>query len=88
MENLNSNKCHGRGVLSIKMTKLCCKFIAYLLKLIFEASLLGGEFPECWKRANVLPVHKETNLVKNYRPISLLAIFIKFFEKSDFQGFV
>ena len=59
MENLNSNKCHGRGVLSIKMTKLCCKFIAYLLKLIFEASLLGGEFPECWKRANVLPVHKK-----------------------------
>ena len=72
--------------MSIKMTKLCCKFIAYLFKLIFEASLLGGEFPECWKRANVLPVHKkERNLVKNYRPISLLAIFGKFFERVIFK---
>ena len=68
------------------MIKLCGKSVAYPLKLIFEASLLGGEFPECWKRANVLPVHKKSkDLVKNYRPRSLLPIFRKIFERVIFK---
>ena len=59
---------------------------AYPLKIIFEASL-GGEFPECWKRASVVLVHKKgsKNLVKNYKPISLLLIFGKIFEKVIFM---
>ena len=32
-----------------------------MLKLIFEASLLGGEFPEWWKGTNVALVHKKSN---------------------------
>ena len=62
------------------MRKLCGTSIAYPWKLISDTSLLGGEFPECWKRGNVVPVHKNDskNLVKNYRPVSLLAIFGKF----------
>ena len=88
LENLNSNKSHGWDDLSIKMIKLCGKSVACSLKLIFETSLLGREFPECWKRANVVPVHKkERNLVKNYRPITLLQ-FLENFLKSDFQGLV
>ena len=59
--------------LSFKMIKLCGKFVAYPLKLIFEASLLGEEFPVCWKRANVVPVHKKES--KNL--VSLLPIFGK-----------
>ena len=59
------------------MIKLCRKSIAYPLILIFEASLLGGKFPECLKRANVVLAHKKVSkkLVKNYRLISLLPIF-------------
>ena len=42
-----------------------------------------GIFPEDWKRRNVEPVHKieSTNLIKNYRPISLFPIFSKIFER-------
>ena len=42
-----------------------------------------GLFPEIWKYANVVPVHKknEKNLKGNYRPISLLPIFGKMLEK-------
>ena len=67
IENLNSNKSHGWDDLVIKMINLCNESIAYPLKLIFEASLLGGEFPECWKKPNVVPVHKKEseNLVKS-----------------------
>ena len=69
------------------MIKLCGKSIDYPLKLIFETSLLGGELPACWKRTNVVPIHKKEskNLVKNYRPISLLPIFGKFFERVIFK---
>ena len=39
--------------------------------------------PNLWKRANVLPIHKKESrqLTKNYRPISLLPICGKVFEK-------
>ena len=69
------------------MIKLCGKSIVYLLKLIFEASLEGGEFPDYWEKANKVPVHKKEgkNLVKNYRPISLLPIFGKIFEGVIFK---
>ena len=59
IENLISNKSHGWDNLSIKAIKLCGKSVAYPLKLISEASLLGGESPECWKRANLVPDHKK-----------------------------
>ena len=53
------------------------------LKLIFDRSLKEAKFSEIWKAANVVPVHKKENkcLVKNYRPISLLPIFAKVFER-------
>ena len=57
------------------------------MKLIFEASLQEGTFPSCWKKANVVPVHKkeDKNLLKNCRPISLLPIFGKIFERILFK---
>ena len=52
------------------------------LKLIFDQSFKKGKFPEIWKAANGVPIHKKEDecLVKNYRPISLLPIFTKVFE--------
>ena len=44
------------------------------LKIIFEESLKNGIFPEMWKKANVVPIHKKEHkiLIKNYRPIYFL----------------
>ena len=44
-------------------------------------------FPDDWKKKNVVPIHKKAqkNLIKNYRPISLLPIFGKVFEKLVFN---
>ena len=87
IKNLNPNKSHGWDNISIRMIKLRGKSIVYPLKLIFEASLQGGEFPDYWKKANVVPVHKKEskNFVKNYRPISLLPIFGKIFDRVIFK---
>ena len=87
IKNLNPNKFHVWDNISIRMIKLCGKSIVCPLKLIFEASLQGGEFPDYWKKANVVPFHKQEskNLVKNYRPISLLPIFRKIFGRAIFK---
>ena len=42
--------------------------------MLFNLSLTNGEFPELYKKSDVVPLHKsKSKLVRmNYRPISLL----------------
>ena len=81
-KSLDSSKSHGCDI-SIKMIKTCSESVTIPLKIIFEESLKKGIFPEIWKKANVVPIHKKEDktLIKNYRPISLLPIFGKIFER-------
>ena len=53
----------------------------------FNSSILNCNFPEELKLANVVPVLKKDDPLnkKNYRPISLLPIFSKVFEKILFE---
>ena len=46
-----------------------------------------GIYPNTWKSANVTPIHKKNDKqsIKNYRPISLLPICAKIFEKIVFD---
>ena len=52
------------------------------LKIIYENCIAKGVFPQIWKQANVVPVHKKDSkyVKENYRPISLLPVFGKMFE--------
>ena len=88
LTSLNANKAHGPDNISVNMIKLCGTDLAAPLKLIFDNILKTGIFPKQWKRAHVTPVHKKDNkqLIKNYRPISLLPIFAKIFEKIVFKN--
>ena len=83
IRSLNPNKAHGWDGISVRMIKLSDSALIIPLKLIFENCLRQGIFPEIWKYANVVPVHKknEKNLKGNYRPISLLPVFGKILEK-------
>ena len=80
---LDPNKAHGFDNISIKMIKICSQSLILPLKIIFEHSLKKGKFRKIWKKANVVLVHKKEDkmLAKNYRPISLLLIFGKMFER-------
>ena len=70
------------------MIQLCGKEITLTLQLLLKSMLEEGIFPDDWKKSNVVPVHKtkSTNLIKNYRPISLLPIFSKIFEQLIFNS--
>ena len=48
----------------------------------------SGIYPDKWKKANIIPIHKKgsKNLLENYRPISLLPIFSKIFEKCIYNS--
>ena len=87
IRSLDSNKAHGWDSLSIRMIKICDAEIVVQLCMIYEKCLASGKFPETWKKANVLPIHKrESRQIKNnYRPISLLPICGKIFEKLVFD---
>ena len=82
------NKAHGWDQLSIRMIKACGNSISLPLKLIFKSMINEGVFPEDWKKSNVVPIHKKEskNLIKNYRPIILLPIFSKVFERLVFNA--
>ena len=58
---------------------VCGKSITYPLKLIVEASLLEGRFPSCWKKANVLPLHKKED--ETYLKTTELLVYFQFLEK-------
>ena len=70
------------------MIKMCDESIVFPLKLIFESALKFGVYPDKWKKAKVIPVHKKEskNLLKNYSPISLLPVCGKIFEKCIYNS--
>ena len=65
------------------MLKICDKSICKPLELIFQSFIKHGKLPNEWKMANVVPVHKKSDkqILENYRPVSLLPICGKVFER-------
>ena len=68
------------------MLLLCDETVTLPLRIIYSNILKTGTYPDTWKVANVTPVFKKQNkqLIKNYRPISLLLICGKILEKIIF----
>ena len=70
------------------MIQLCGDSITLPLVQIFNSLQNQGVFPDTWKIANIIPVQKKEAkyLVKNYRPIRLLPILAKVFERLLFNS--
>jgi hypothetical protein len=83
LASLDVTKATGPDQINPILLKEASSTLCYPLCKIFNMSLENSIFPEQWKKANVIPVHKkdETNDVKNYRPISLLCIVAKVMER-------
>ena len=83
VNNLDPNKGHGHDEISIRMLKIRGDSICRPLSIIFKTCLRTGIFPLEWKKANIVPIHKKADkqTVLNYRPVSLLPICGKIFER-------
>ena len=88
IRNLNPNKATGSDGISGQMLLLCDNSVVLPLKIIFRNILVASTYPVMWKLANVIPIFKkgDKQSINNYRPISLLPICGKMFEKIIFNN--
>ncbi len=85
--NLKTNKSTGLDKIPAKVLKLTADIIAPSLSYVFNLSLETGIYVDDWKRARVNPIYKSDDRLKceNYRPISILPIVSKVFEREVFR---
>lgn len=76
-------KATGVDGISVKLLKIAGDSIVSPLTFLFNMSIANGTFPSEWKKAKVTPIFKagESNLVNNYRPVSVLCVLSKILEK-------
>ena len=82
--NLDSSKASGPDCIPVVVLKNCEPELSYILTKLFNKCLKESCFPDCWKVSSVVPVFKNVgkrSTAKNYRPVSLLSVVSKVFEK-------
>ena len=82
--NLDLLKASGPDCIPVVVLKNCDPKLSYILAERFNKCLNKSCFPDCWKVSLVVPVFKnvgESSTAKNYRPVSLLSMVSKVFEK-------
>eukprot|EP00794_Sanderia_malayensis_P013553 gene13553-14953_t len=83
LKALKRNKSTGLDELPPGMIKDCAEQISKPLAYIINLSIISGEIPSIWKKAKIIPIHKNGDKKpENYRPISILPIFSKIIERA------
>jgi len=82
-KSLKSTHSSGLDELDPYILSPLMDILAIPLADIINCSLRNGEVPTDVKKAKVLPIHKSgnNNVISNFRPISILPYFSKFFER-------
>ena len=77
-------KVSGLDCIPVMVLKNCEPEVSYIIAEFFNKCLKESCFPDCWKVSSVVPVFKnvgQRSTAKNYRPVSLLSMVSKVFEK-------
>ena len=83
LQKLDGRKATGLDKIPSRLLKVAAEVVAPSLTQIFNKSISMGVFPTEWKLAKVTPIFKKgaKSDLNNYRPISVLPIVSKVFEK-------
>ena len=83
INTINIKKPTGADNIPAKVVRQCKVTVAQQLSSLINLSMNTGVFPESLKVAQVTPIHKKNDPLNksNYRPVSVLPIFSKVYEK-------
>ena len=82
--NLDLSKASGPDCIPVVVLMNCEPELSYILAELFNKCLKKSCFPDCWKVSSAVPVFKnvgERSTAKTNRPVSLLSVVSKVFEK-------
>ena len=82
--NLDLSKATGPDFIPVMVLKNCQLELSYILSELFNKCLKESCFSDYWNFSLVVPLFKnvgERSTAKNYRPVSLLSVASKVFEK-------
>ena len=87
LKDINERKAAGLDKIPCKLLKIAAGIVAPSLTQIFNKIISTGIFPTDWKLAKVTPIFKKGKKddMKNYRPISVISVVAKIFEKLIFE---
>ena len=87
LRHLNVSKGTGLDKIPAKTLRVAADKNTPSLTYIFNLSISTGVFVDNWKDARVIPIYKggDRRILGNYRPISILPIVSKVFEKEIFK---
>ena len=83
LSRLCKSRSTGLDKISAKLLRECADLIAESLCTIFNQSIVFGIFPDERKLSKVIPLFKQGNRsdLNNYRPISVIPVVAKVFER-------
>ena len=84
LQSLNPCKSTGIDKILARIIRIAAPVIAESLTKIFNTAIDSETVPFKWKIARIIPLHKSGpgNLFNNYRPVSILSVISKVFEKN------
>ena len=84
---LNIGKAADLDQIPCKLLKIAAEVVTPLLTQIFDKIICTSIFPNDWKLARVTPIFKKGRKddMDNYRPISVISVVAKIFEKLIFE---
>lgn len=82
--SLKAKSSAGIDGISSRLLRECYEFLVEPLVYLINSSFLSGSFPDVLKSSTVTPLHKkgQSDLLDNFRPISIISSFSKVIEKA------
>ena len=87
IDGLSNSSSFGLDCIDTRVIKLIKHEILPALTHVINLSICSQKFPDLWKRAKVIPLHKTGDRLnpKNYRPVAILPVFSKILERAIFN---
>ena len=84
------NKVTGFDGVSVKIMKMAKPVIVKPITKLINKSIRSAKFPDNLKEAHVVPLHKKNSQLEagNYRPVSILPVVSKIFERAIYQQLI